>query len=201
MRPPSPILVQSEGLVFAHPGTPLFDRLDLAIGPGLTLVRGGDGRGKTTLLRLLAGQLAPQAGRVRRSASTVCFETPADPMHDECIAGDWLRAVQDRFPGWDERAAAGAVAGFGLSEHLAKPMAQLSAGSRRKLGLVAAMAGGAVLTLLDTPFAALDGRSSRFFVEALRHAAADADRAWVVADPDPAALQGLPLAAIVDLGD
>jgi ABC-type multidrug transport system ATPase subunit len=36
--------------------------LSLVVSPGLTFVLGGDGRGKTTLLRLLAGDLAADAG-------------------------------------------------------------------------------------------------------------------------------------------
>ncbi len=81
-------------------------------------------------------------------------------------------------------------------------MHMLSAGSRRKVGLVAAAASGAALTLLDTPFAALDVASGRVLAELLAEAADDAGRAWVVADHGlPPALAGAPLAGTVDLGD
>ncbi|HXP55823.1 MAG TPA: ABC-F family ATP-binding cassette domain-containing protein [Streptosporangiaceae bacterium] len=54
------------GLSFAWPdGTVVFDRLDLAIGPGLTGLIGTNGSGKTTLLRLITGELRPRAGIVR----------------------------------------------------------------------------------------------------------------------------------------
>jgi ATPase subunit of ABC transporter with duplicated ATPase domains len=46
-------------------GTVVFDRLDLAIGPGLTGLIGTNGSGKTTLLRLITGELRPRAGTVR----------------------------------------------------------------------------------------------------------------------------------------
>jgi ATPase subunit of ABC transporter with duplicated ATPase domains len=53
-------------LGFAWPdGTPLFDGFDLAIGPGRTGLIGLNGTGKSTLLRLIAGELTPTAGSVR----------------------------------------------------------------------------------------------------------------------------------------
>jgi ATPase subunit of ABC transporter with duplicated ATPase domains len=53
-------------LSFAWPdGTVVFDRLDLAIGPGTTGLIGANGSGKSTLLRLIAGQLRPQSGTIR----------------------------------------------------------------------------------------------------------------------------------------
>ena len=51
-------------LAFHWPdGTTVFDGLSLTIGPGRTGLVGGNGTGKSTLLRLLAGQLRPSAGR------------------------------------------------------------------------------------------------------------------------------------------
>jgi ATPase subunit of ABC transporter with duplicated ATPase domains len=53
-------------LSFAWPdGTVVFDRLDLAIGPGTTGLIGANGSGKSTLLRLIAGELCPQSGTIR----------------------------------------------------------------------------------------------------------------------------------------
>ena len=51
-------------LCFSYPERLLWRELSLTIGPGITLVRGGDGTGKTTLLRLLAGKLAAQSGKL-----------------------------------------------------------------------------------------------------------------------------------------
>ena len=51
--------------------------------------------------------------------------------------------------------------------HLHKPMYQLSSGSQRKVLLAAALASGAVLTLLDEPLAALDKPSISYLLQAL----------------------------------
>ena len=195
------MLLQAHDLGFAHPGHTLFAGLSFDIAPGLSLVRGGDGRGKTTLLRLIAGEIAPSAGRIECDAAPVFFETPADPAHDDVLVRDWLAARQQRFGGWRADLAAGLIEDFGLAEHLAKPMYMLSTGSRRKAGLVAAAASCAPLTLVDMPYAALDAPSSRRVTRLLADASAHATRAWVIADHErPAALVGLRL-AVVDLGD
>ena len=208
MNPASPatrILLQAEGLGFAYPGHQVFAGLCFAIRPGLTLVRGGDGRGKTTLLRLLAGTLAPGAGAVHRQAAEVFHEQAADRAHDATVARDWLAALKPRHAAWDDRLAGELTAAFGLAAHVDKPLYMLSTGSRRKLGLVAAAASGAALTLLDTPYAALDAPSGRVLTRLLAEAAAGQRRAWVLADGElPAGLAGLPvlpLAGLVDLGD
>ncbi|WP_328477825.1 ATP-binding cassette domain-containing protein [Streptomyces sp. NBC_00377] len=55
-------------LAFSWPdGTPVFDGLDVAFGPGRTGLVGVNGSGKSTLLKLIAGELAPADGTVRIS--------------------------------------------------------------------------------------------------------------------------------------
>ena len=53
-------------LAFAWPdGSPVFEGLDIAFGPGRTGLVGVNGSGKSTLLKLIAGELAPADGAVR----------------------------------------------------------------------------------------------------------------------------------------
>ncbi|MFF7448917.1 MULTISPECIES: ATP-binding cassette domain-containing protein [unclassified Streptomyces] len=53
-------------LSFTWPdGTPVFEGLDVAFGPGRTGLVGANGSGKSTLLKLIAGELAPADGAVR----------------------------------------------------------------------------------------------------------------------------------------
>lgn len=170
--------------------------LDLSLHPGLTLVTGGEGRGKTWLLRQLAGQAA-------REALDASFEQPADEADDQQLASTWLaRRRAAHSATWSPAVEAALVDAFALAEHLPKQLLMLSTGSRRKLGLLAGAASGAALVLLDQPHAALDGRSIRVLNELLAEAAQSRSQAWVVADYAPhAGLAGVPLAARVDLGD
>lgn len=195
-------LLQAEGLSFGYPGQPLLADLTFHIRPGLTLLRGGDGRGKTTLLRLLAGTLRAGTGAIHRHTAEVFHEQAADPLHDAALALDWLAALRPRFAGWDDALALGLTDAFALQGHIHKPLYMLSTGSRRKLGLLAAAASGAALTLLDMPYAALDAPSSQVLTQLLTEAACGNRRAWVLADGDlPAGLAGVPLAGLIDLGD
>ena len=59
-------VVEIEGLVFYRGARAIFDGLNIKIRKGeVTAVMGPSGTGKTTLLRLITGQLMPHAGTVR----------------------------------------------------------------------------------------------------------------------------------------
>ncbi|MFI6934783.1 ABC-F family ATP-binding cassette domain-containing protein [Streptomyces sp. NPDC050287] len=60
------IAITCTSLAFAWPdGTPVFEGLDVAFGPGRTGLVGVNGSGKSTLLKLIAGEFAPVDGTVR----------------------------------------------------------------------------------------------------------------------------------------
>jgi phospholipid/cholesterol/gamma-HCH transport system ATP-binding protein len=65
-------IVQVRGLTFARSGRPIFSGLDLAIPRGsITAIMGPSGTGKTTLLRMITGQLRPHAGAVTVAGQNV----------------------------------------------------------------------------------------------------------------------------------
>lgn len=199
---PDHAVLVAHQLGFDHPGHTVFDRLDLRLMPGLSLLRGGDGRGKTTVLRVLAGEVPPTRGRIDQPAASCCLGHPPDASNDRTPAQAWLAAQARQHRHWNARLAADLVEGFALAEHLAKQVHMLSTGGRRKLGLVAAIASGAALTLLDTPYAAIDADAARLLSEVLLEAADDPRRAWLIADGErPKWLAKARWAGLIDLGD
>lgn len=205
-----PVVLQADGLCFGWPGRPLWKDWSVRIGPGVTLVRGEESTGKTTLLRLLAGDLAAQSGVLQangvridvqpeRYREQVFWTDVHSTAHDAHSAADWFSTVRRSYPHFSAEALAELVDGLALAPHLDKPLYMLSTGSRRKVWLAAAFASGAAVTLIDQPFVALDQRSIDFLLELLQDAAEHRARAWLVADYTAPA--GVPLAGIVELAE
>lgn len=203
-------ILQGSGLRVAHGKQVVLDLPAVQIPPGVTWVGGGEGRGKSTLLRLLAGDvsapgsvlllqghsLATQPAAYRER---VFWMDPRTTAHDQVPARAFLQTTAARYPHWDAALLAQLLEALDLLPHIEKPLYMLSTGSKRKVWLAAALASGAALTLLDEPFAALDKSSIRSILELLQAASDDARRAWVVADYEAPA--GVPLAQTIDLGD
>ena len=192
---------------FPNAPAPLFEGLSAPIPAGLTLVCGDEGCGKSTLLRLMAGQLAPQGGRILAGTPAAALG-PATlraqvVWHDEHEARFDQDIVSELLGQWvspsDRPHLAELTRGLGLEPHLHKPLYQLSRGSRRKVFIAASLARSeALLTLLDQPFSALDKPSISFLCEQLALRARRDDRALVMADYT--APEGVPLAATLELG-
>ena len=203
-------MLQISKLSLAYPDCVVVRDFSAQAANGLVLVRGGGGRGKTTLARLLAGELAADAGQLLLGGvwlheqpevyrQQVFWADTRSAAHDALSCRAYLAAVQRRYPAFDEARLNRAIEGLSLAPHLDKNIFMLSTGSRRKLYLAAAFAAGAALTLLDTPFAALDRVSIRFALTLLAEAAQDNDRLWVLADYEQP--EGMVLPVLIDLGD
>nr|WP_315465934.1 ATP-binding cassette domain-containing protein [uncultured Rhodoferax sp.] len=188
----------------------LWGPLDVQLQRGVTLVTGGEGRGKTSLLRMLAGDLAVAGSSVQLAGISLQSQPAAyrqkafwmdarTSAWDQTPAQQFLQQVRRQWPHWDAALCSSLVSALGLEEHLPKPLYMLSTGSKRKVWIAAACASGAELTCLDDPFAALDRASIRTLTELLQEAALNSPRAWVLAAYEAPA--GVPLAATMNLGD
>jgi ABC-2 type transport system ATP-binding protein len=176
--------VAVEALGFHFKTRSVFLGLDLHIGPGLTWLRGRNGRGKTTLLKLLGGVLAPASGRIRldkldskddalafRRASFYCGgEAPA---LDWLTAREWLELHLSLYDGADRAALARHLAAFRIPDVGAQPVTGLSLGQFKKLQLALALALPARLLLLDEPFNGLDAHAVALLEDELARRAAD----------------------------
>lgn len=200
--PPNALIARARDLLVRLPHTSLFGGLSFDIKPGLTLIQGGDGRGKTTLLQLLARARQPDQGQVEGPADSVFWIDPHSGGDDKVTLRQWLQGLSAHYPAWDHDRVAALAEALSLGDHMDKGLFMLSTGTRRKGALVAAMACGAQLTLLDTPFAALDARSRDIVAGLLDEAAGHDSRAFVVADFEvPPGMASERLAALVELGD
>jgi ABC-type multidrug transport system ATPase subunit len=187
----APIL-QVTGLQGGPADHPLFDQLDLFLGAGVCALIGDEGTGKTSLLRLLSGDLQPTAGEVRLLDQSSSLKLPrpaavfwADlrlPQNDLDTPKECWAAMRLHLPAWSEAMQNDLIEALQMAPHLNKRLNMLSTGSRRKVGLVAALSSGATVTLLDQPFVSLDQASIAVLKSFLNEAAHHPGRAWVVAD-------------------
>ncbi|MBT9505592.1 ATP-binding cassette domain-containing protein [Rhodoferax sp.] len=197
-----------EGLCFRYPERELFKNWSGCIRPGLTLLLGGDGSGKTSLLRLLAGALSADAGELQVHSTRlrddpaayrqqVFWVDPRSEAFEQISPVAYFQSLHDIYPKFDKQRLGELSTGLSLTEHMEKPMYMLSTGSKRKVWLAAAFASGASVTLLDDPFAALDKPSIRFVRELLAGAARDPSRACLLAHYE--APGDVPLTAVIKL--
>jgi ABC-type multidrug transport system ATPase subunit len=206
----STALVHAENLGFGYdPAQPLFNGLSFDIlDSGITLIQGGESRGKTTLLRLLAGQLKPLAGTLHMNG--LALHEPALKAHiyaQDPRLQDWndqtprqfFAQMAQQYPGFDDAVLTAMLDHLQLVEHADKAMYMLSTGSKRKVSWVAALACGADLLLMDEPFAALDLNSIRKLHHLLDEWPVHHYSTWVLADY--LAPGSVALSAVIDLGN
>lgn len=140
-------LLRFEGVALRRGGRLLFEGLDFEVEPGETLqVSGPNGSGKSSLLRLAAGLLSPESGRVLR---------PALALADDALALDRELTLGRALAFW--RAGMGvAMDSLGLAHLTDVPVRLLSSGQAKRATLARVVASGAPLWLLDEPLNALD---------------------------------------------
>ena len=201
--------MRANGLHFQYAGQVLFTNFSAHVMPGVTLVCGGSGRGKSTLLRVLAGALPLTTGQLHINGISlqdqpaayrqqVFWTEPRTDAFDQITALEYFQLQRQTHGGFTERNLVALVDGLSLEPHLSNPLYMLSTGSKRKVWLAAAFASGAAVTLLDEPFAALDTASIGFVMSILEDAATHRTRAWVLAHYEaPGKAQ---LAGVIDLG-
>ena len=138
----------------------LFSGLNLAVRPGeIVWVRGANGQGKTSLLRLLAGLARPEAGRIDHAGGRErVYVGHANALKDDLTVAESLTFLS-RLHGFDTAADAHerALRRFGLLSRRSAPVRTLSQGQRRRVALARlCTAPPGALWLLDEPFDALD---------------------------------------------
>jgi len=165
-------VVTAKGLRKAYGEALLFDALEFIVPPGAIVgVIGGNGTGKTTLFRMIAGHESPDGGTLRLGETVVLGHVdqsragldPVNTVWEEIAGGlDEIplgsRKVQSRaycaafnFRGPDQQ----------------KKVGTLSGGERNRVHLAKTLKTGANLLLLDEPTNDLDVETLRALEEAL----------------------------------
>jgi NitT/TauT family transport system ATP-binding protein len=170
-------MIRITSLTFGYShGSPLFQNFNWEIQRGETwAILGSSGCGKTTLLYLLAGLRAPNAGTIDIDGETLTRPRPRTGLilqdfgllpwatvHDNAELGLRVRGFygpdgkhtpkdfqsENRVPYWLER--------LGLAELADKFPAQLSGGQRQRTAIARTLAVSPDLLLMDEPFSSLD---------------------------------------------
>jgi heme exporter protein A len=138
-------LLLFEGATLRRGGRLLFEGLDFKLGPGEALhVTGPNGSGKSSLIRLAAGLLHAEAGRVERTSLA---------LSDDAVALDRELPLRRALRFW---AAEAGMEAMGLTALADVPVRLLSSGQAKRATLARVAASGAILWLLDEPLNGLD---------------------------------------------
>ena len=194
--------VQLRSVVALAGRFPVLAGADLTVEPGqVVLLRGANGAGKTSLLRLCAGLIPISSGEalvlgedltvdrrgVRRRVGLLGHATQ---LYDDLSVRDNVRFAV-RAAGAAAAAAEAALDRVGLTGRLpATPASRLSAGQRRRTALAVLVARRPELWLLDEPYAGLDAEA-RGLLDALVSEAVAGGASVIIASHEAGQVEAL----------
>ncbi|HEY0569177.1 MAG TPA: ABC-F family ATP-binding cassette domain-containing protein [Xanthobacteraceae bacterium] len=201
-----PIIALDDVTVGYEPDRPILEDLSLRIdNDDRIALLGSNGNGKSTLVKLIAGRLAPFDGKVTRASKlkiAYFAQHQLDELNPDETVYDHVRELIPDAPESKIRAMAGSL---GFSGQTADTKVEkLSGGEKARLTLGLATWGGPHLLILDEPTNHLDIDSRSALIQAIneysgatilvshdRHLLdACADRLWLVADGQVQAFDG-----------
>jgi tungstate transport system ATP-binding protein len=155
-----------EAVSFLHVIKPL--SLDIEAGPS-TIILGANGAGKSVLMRLMHGLLAPTAGRISWSSKgrqAMVFQRPV--MLRRSALANVVYALEVAGVADPERLAREALKEVGLAHLADRPARVLSGGEQQRLALARAWALHPEVLFLDEPTASLDPSAAREIENVMR---------------------------------
>lgn len=189
----SPIQLSTAGLEYGYPAQqPLFLPLDLCCRAGeITAILGTNGRGKTTLLHTLIGQLAPLAGSLNRPGHIGFVPQIFTPPFSYSVLDMVLmgRATMVRLfampSARDVAAARNALAQLGIADLADADFNALSGGQRQLVLIARALASECRMIILDEPTAALDWQNQARVLRLLHRLARTSNISILLTTHDP----------------
>lgn len=162
-------MLSAQGLACVRGDRRLFSGLEFSLDAGAWLqVEGENGAGKTSLLRIIAGLLAPAEGEILWKGQPV--RENADEFHADLLYLGHAGGIKEEFTPLENLRMNAAVAGQAVAEDEALralrrlglkgrerlPARYLSQGQKRRVALARLLVSPARLWVLDEPFVALD---------------------------------------------
>lgn len=173
-----PVSLEGRSLTCVRGGRQVFADLDFKIGRGEAIIlRGPNGCGKSSLLRLLAGLLQPADGEIRINDDAVLGDLPfyRSLIHyvGHLPAVKHALTVRENLAFWAglydlDADIDGALAHYGLGNLKDLPAKYLSEGQQRRCALARTMVVALPVWLLDEPATGLDDRSVEALGRAMR---------------------------------
>lgn len=189
-----------ENVRFCYGAVCAIGGVNFALEPNaLTALVGPNGGGKTTLIKLMAGLLKPEDGRIVRARGSAVGYVPQAAVFDTSFpvtVGDMVLmgtlgsgAALHRYTRTDRQAAAEAIARVGLAGFERRGIDQLSGGQLRRALIARALASSAGIIALDEPDASLDTDAAGALYDVLSEL--KTDRTVVVASHNINAILGI----------
>jgi ABC transport system ATP-binding/permease protein len=148
------ILIDADSLTASRPDKPLFTNLSMTINDGDRWgIVGINGCGKSTFLRMLAGDIQPESGVVRRSKTLRMAVLEQDP---KLAPGPVREAVLHDLPDADSWEAEEFLDRLGMGGMLDADTTTLSGGQAKRVALARALVSQPDLLILDEPTNHLD---------------------------------------------
>ena len=183
------VVFKGEDLTVGYPGKVVFSHAGIEIkrGEKVALI-GRNGEGKTTLMRVMTGELAPISGEAR-IGHNVHIGYYAQNQEDILDKNETVFGTLDRIATGDIRTRLRDILGAFLfkGEDIDKKVSVLSGGERARLGMAKLMLQPYNVLALDEPTNHMDIRSKDILKEALRQF----DGTLIVVSHDRGFLEGL----------
>ncbi|WJJ93595.1 ABC transporter ATP-binding protein [Neopusillimonas aromaticivorans] len=165
-------MLRIENLQKSYRSHPVFRGLTLDLGPGCYALCDEESTGKSTLLNIVAGRLAPDGGdvfinghsitRQHKQVNALRAWVPADCLSEPVLTGQELLQRTAAEKGVDIGPDVFEwIRQLDLEPHLEKQFEQMSTGMRRKVYLAAAAIGDPAVILADGPSDGLDAGACR----------------------------------------
>lgn len=155
-----PVEFSLEGIVKSFAGLTVLSGLTMQVEENrIVAVLGPSGCGKTTLLSILAGLTAPDAGKIQgTSGKEVSFLFQEPRLLDWLtVAGNIEFVLKDKLPSAEMRRTVDSyLTRMNLSEYKNSYPRRMSGGQRQRVAMARALAYPARILLMDEPFKSLD---------------------------------------------